>query len=61
MGLWHRSFSTVKSYAKFGFSVIVESGAGSLSHISDNDLKESGAEIVSSGNDIFQKSDIVVS
>ena len=50
----------VKSYAKFGFSVIVESGAGSLSHISDNDLKESGAEIVSSGNDIFEKSDIVV-
>ena len=51
---------TVKSYAKFGFNVVVESGAGDLSHISDTDLKEAGAEIVSSGNDVFQKSDIVV-
>ena len=51
---------TVKSYIKFGFSVMVESGAGSLSHISDDELKEAGAEIVSSANDIFQKTNIIV-
>ena len=51
---------TVKSYTKFGFSVMVEAGAGSLSHISDDELKEAGAEIVSSANDIFQKANIIV-
>ena len=51
---------TVKSYTKFGFSVMVESGAGSLSHMSDDELKEAGAEIVSSANDIFQKANIIV-
>ena len=51
---------TVKSYAKFGFNIVVQSGAGDLSHISDADLKGAGAEIVSSGNDVFQKSDIIV-
>ena len=52
--------STVKSYTKFGFNVIVESGAGLLSHVSDDELKEAGAEIVSSANDIFQKANIVI-
>ncbi len=51
---------TVKSYTKFGFSVIVESGAGNLSHLSDDDLKDAGAEIVSTSIDIFQKANIIV-
>ena len=46
---------TVKSYTKFGFSVMVETGAGTLSHISDNELKEALAEIASSSNDIYEK------
>ena len=51
---------TVKSYIKFGFSVMVEAGAGALSHVSDDELKDAGAEIASSANDIFQKANIVV-
>ena len=51
---------TVKSYTKFGFSVIVESGAGASSHISDDILKESGAEIVTNASEIYQKSDIIL-
>ena len=50
----------VKSYIKFGFNVLVESGAGNLSHISDEQLKEAGAEIVANATDVYQKSDIVV-
>ena len=52
--------STVKSYSKFGFKVMVESGAGALSYVSDSELKESGAEIVPNASDIYQKSDIIV-
>ena len=51
---------TVKSYVKFGFNVMVEAGAGALSHVSDDMLKDVGAEIVPSANDIFQKANIVV-
>ncbi len=51
---------TVKSYTKFGFSVMVETGAGALSYVSDDELKEAGAEIVSSASDIFQKANIIV-
>ena len=51
---------TIKSYTKFGFSVIVESGAGTFSHISDDILKESGAEIVINATEIYQKSDIIL-
>ena len=50
--------STVKSYSKFGFKVMVESGAGALSYVSDSELKESGAEIVPNASDIYQKSTI---
>ena len=50
---------TIKSYIKFGFKVIAESGVGNLSHISDEDLKDAGAEIVSN-LDIYKKSDIII-
>jgi len=51
---------TVKSYIKFGFQVVVETGAGMLSHISDDELKEAGAEIMSNANDVYQKSNIII-
>jgi NAD(P) transhydrogenase subunit alpha len=51
---------TVKSYIKFGFKVIAESGAAELSHISDTELKDAGVEIVSSSNDVYKKSDIII-
>ena len=51
---------TVKSYIKFGFKVIAESGAAELSHISDTELKDAGVEIVSSANDVYKKSDIII-
>ena len=49
----------VKSYIKFGFSVIVESGAGKTSYISDDSLKEAGAQITTNVSDIYQ-SDIIL-
>ena len=51
---------TVKSYIKFGFKVIAESGVAELSHISDTELKDAGVEIVSSANDVYKKSDIII-
>ena len=51
---------TVKSYIKFGFKVIAESGATELSYISDTELKDAGVEIVSSANDVYKKSDIII-
>ena len=50
----------VKSYVKFGFTVLIESGAGMLSHISDESLKESGAEITSNISELYQKSNIII-
>tara|TARA_Y100001970_G_scaffold40960_1_gene50515 strand:- start:1278 stop:2408 length:1131 start_codon:yes stop_codon:yes gene_type:complete len=51
---------TVKSYIKFGFQVVVETGAGMLSHISDDELKEAGAEIMPNASDVYQKSNIII-
>ena len=52
--------AVVKSYIKFGFNVSIESGAGALSHITDNDLKEAGAEILDNSSDLYQKSNIII-
>ena len=52
--------AVVKSYIKFGFNVSIESGAGTLSHITDNDLKEAGAEILDNSSDLYQKSNIII-
>ncbi len=49
----------IKSYIKFGFSVIVESGAGDGSYLSDEILKEAGAQITTNASDIYQ-SDIIL-
>ena len=49
----------VKVYVKFGFAVIIESGAGSGSYVSDESLKEAGAQITSNASDVYQ-SDIIL-
>ena len=49
----------VKSYVKFGFNVVVESGAGNTSYISDDNLKEAGAQIAMSVSEVYQ-SDIIL-
>jgi len=51
---------TVKSYIKFGFDVVIQSGAGSQSYISDDDLKDSGASILQNAKDVCDKSDIIL-
>jgi len=50
---------TVKKIIKAEHSILVESGAGNKSFISDSEYKESGATIENSSNDIYQKSDII--
>ena len=51
---------TVKQLTSAGFDIIIESNAGKLSQISDADYIESGAKIVNSASDIFQKSDMIL-
>ena len=50
---------TVKKIIKAEHSILVESGAGDKSFISDSEYKESGATIVNSSNDIYQKANII--
>ena len=50
----------VKSYIKFGFKIIIESGLGEKSFITDNQFLESGAEIIHSASEIYQKSNIII-
>ena len=50
---------TVKKIIKAEHSILVESGAGDKSFISDSEYKESGATIENSSNDIYQKADII--
>ena len=50
---------TVKKIVKAEHSILVESGAGDKSFISDSNYKDSGATIVSNSNDIYNKADII--
>jgi len=50
---------TVKKIIKAEHSILVESGAGNKSFISDSEYIESGATIVNSSNDIYQKANII--
>ncbi len=50
---------TVKEFVKLGFTVNIQSGAGSGSFISDEAYSDVGAKIVSSAEDVFS-SDIVI-
>ena len=50
---------TVKKLIKAEHSILIESGAGNKSFISDSEYKESGATIVNSSNDIYEKANII--
>jgi len=51
---------TIKKLIKSEHSVIVESGAGERSFISDSDYKDSGATITNDSNDIYNKANIIL-
>ena len=52
--------ATVKQFVSAGFTVKVESNSGISSQISDSDFKEAGAEILTSANEIFNQSDMIL-
>ena len=52
--------ATVKQFISVGFKVLIESGAGIKSQISDSDFKNSGAEILSSASEVFNQSDMIL-
>lgn len=52
--------ATVKKMIKKGMTVKVEAGAGKGSHISDNDYKDAGAEIVSDRTSLLADADLVL-
>lgn len=51
--------ATVKRYSQDGFSVLVESGAGAGSYISDAQFEAEGAKIVSSASEGYAQADLV--
>ena len=52
--------ATVKQFVSAGLTVKIEKNAGLSSQISDSDFKEAGAEILSSANEIFNQSDMIL-
>ena len=52
--------SGVKALVDAGHRVLVESRAGELSSIDDEDYKQAGAQIVGSAAEVWQKADMVV-
>lgn len=51
---------TTKKFIGLGCEVIVESGAGAASHISDEAFSEAGANIVGSANEAIKGADVVL-
>ena len=51
---------SVKELIKAGYKVNIETGAGTSSYISDDDFKNAGANIVSSTNELYKDSDIII-
>ena len=51
---------SVKELIKAGYKVNIETGAGTSSFISDDDFKNAGANIVSSTNELYKDSDIII-
>jgi H+-translocating NAD(P) transhydrogenase subunit alpha len=49
----------VEKLRKLGFAVIVESGAGALANVSDDDYRTSGATVVDSAASLWAGADIV--
>ncbi|RMF97388.1 MAG: alanine dehydrogenase [Candidatus Schekmanbacteria bacterium] len=52
--------SGVRTLAEAGIKVIVEKSAGIGSNIPDNEYEESGAEIVESAKEVYEKSDMII-
>ena len=52
--------ATVKQFVSAGLTVKIEKNAGLSSQILDSDFKEAGAEILSSANEIFNQSDMIL-
>ncbi|MBI5756163.1 MAG: alanine dehydrogenase [Nitrospirae bacterium] len=52
--------SGVKVLTENGHTVLIQSGAGSGSGISDEEFADAGAAIVGSGEEVFSRSDIIV-
>src|SRR3990167_7953561 len=52
--------SGVKVLTENGHTVLIQSGAGSGSGISDEEFADAGAAIVRSGEEVFSRSDIIV-
>ena len=51
---------TIKKLIKAEHSVLIEKGSGEKAFISDSNYKDSGATIVDSPNDIYNKADIIL-
>lgn len=51
---------TVKKFVAAGLSVQVQSGAGELASLSDEDYKEAGASIAEDAKSLFQQSEIIL-
>jgi len=49
-----------KQYVEKGFVLLIESGAAEECNIDDSEFIESGAQIVSSSNQIFERADVVI-
>ena len=52
--------ATVKEMVKNGMKVLVESGAGENSHISNDEYKNTGAEIVSDRANLLTNTDLIL-
>ena len=50
----------VPLFGKAGMTLVVESGAGLLSGLSDDDYKAKGAEVVPDRKSVFDKSDVIL-
>ena len=52
--------STIKELIKKDFEVIIESGAGIGSFITDEDYQAAGAKIISNANEVYNSSDAII-
>ena len=52
--------STVKEFIKSGHSVLVEQDAGTLSSISDSEFIDAGAEIITSSETLYKRSELIL-
>ena len=51
---------SVKELIKYGLKVLIESGAGENSFISDMDYEEAGAQIIKDKKELLSKADILI-